>query len=160
MLHCLIITAIRLMLCSRQIQKFTTRSFIPLNMPCESINLVSAHLIILFCLNQKHRRPVQFPRYAFQLDIIIASFTIGNIHDTIFDGLARCFKKEDSDLHSKLCALSTLSPSDDVKKIQLPLHSQVAPLIIIVLILLSLFFLAMVTDWAKQRTCVQDFCRS
>ena len=67
MLHCLIITAIRLMLCSRQIQKFTTRSFIPLNMPCESINLVSAHIIILFCLNQKHRRPVQFPRYAFQV---------------------------------------------------------------------------------------------
>ena len=70
------------------------------------------------CAVPEFRRMHRFPRYAFQLDIIIASFTLGNIHDTIFDGLARCFKKEDADLYAKLCTLSTLSPSDDVKNKQ------------------------------------------
>lgn len=66
------------------------------------------------CAVPEFRKMHKFSRYAFQLDMIFSNFVIGNIHDTIFEGLTKCFKKEDAELYAQLCSLSFLSPTEDV----------------------------------------------
>ena len=101
------------------------------------------------CAVPEFRRMHKFPRYAFQLDLIFSNFVIGNIHDTIFEGLTKCFRKEDADLYAQLCSLSSLSPTEDVKNAFIFVCHSLLFTFCAVLNSNMILFHFQLSDWAK-----------